>query len=284
MKKILKETSRLRFKVVILIVLLVQLSIATFYHMNEEASVQAQLAFIKNPSAHTVPQVAIAYGHLFASLILIILLCLGYFYETRLRIQLQDSYEKAELIALKAQIQPHFLFNTLNTIIYQIREDPEKASDLVRELSDLYRYILRSSNVEVITLEQELDFVQKYLAIEKVRFGERLAFEINIPVEWRKREVPVLILQPIVENAVQHALKETLDRGIIRITATLQPTKETLTVEDNGIGMTEFTLANIHQNSGHGLRNVNERWSLVTGNSIRIESTRKTGTRVMLDF
>ncbi|MCP4756111.1 MAG: hypothetical protein GY866_35055 [Proteobacteria bacterium] len=280
----MKKTSRVRLRIVILIVLAIQLSVGAFYHLNEEASVLAQLAFINNPSAHTVPQVVIAYGHLLASFSLIIILFFGYFYETRQRIRLQNSFEKAELTALKARVQPHFLFNTLNTIVYQIRENPGKASDMVRGLADLYRYILQSSNVEFIPLEHELDFIRKYLAIEKVRFGERLRFEIDVPVEWLKREIPTLILQPIVENAVQYGLKDTIEGGVIKIAAAPNSTKETLTVEDNGTGMTEYTLINIHQSSGHGLRNVNERWSLVTGNSIRIESTRKKGTRVMLDW
>ncbi len=283
-KTSIAQLSRIRLRIIIFVILVVQLLAAGYYHTNQEASVLAQLSLIKGSGFNSIHLVFTAYGHLFASLMLILILFFGYHYEIRQRVRLQASVEKAELTALKAQIQPHFLFNALNTIIYQIRENPEIASDTVRELADLYRYILQASNVEINSLDQELTFIKKYLAIEKSRFGDRLAFEIDVPRDWLKRNVPTLILQPLVENAVQHGLADKLQPGKIIITSEKSKSKETLLVTDNGIGLSQVDLGNIDQNSGVGLRNANERWSILTGNRLRIESVRHQGTRILLDW
>ncbi len=283
-KTSIAKLSRIRLRIIIFIILVIQLLAAGYYHFNYEASILAQLTLIKGSGFNSIHLVFIAYGHLIASLMLILILFFGYHTEIRQRVRLQASVEKAELTALKAQIQPHFLFNALNTIIYQIRENPDIASDTVRELADLYRYILQASNVEINSLDQELAFIKKYLAIEKSRFDDRLAFEIDVPQDWLKRDVPTLILQPLVENAVQHGLADKLQPGKIIITSDKSSSKETLLVMDNGIGLSQLDLGNIDQNPGVGIRNANERWSILTGNPLRIESLRHQGTRILLDW
>ena len=283
-KTAIAQLSRIRLRIIIFVILIIQLVAAGYYHTNSEASIQAQLSLIKGSGFNSIHLVFIAYGHLIASLMLILILFIGYHYEIRQRVRLQASVEKSELIALKAQIQPHFLFNTLNTIIYQIRENPEMAADTVRELADLYRYILQASNLEINSLDQELTFIKKYLAIEKSRFEERLTFEIDVPQNWSMRNVPTLILQPLVENAIKHGLADSLQPGKIIITSEKSSSKETLLVMDNGMGLSQIELDNIDQSAGVGLRNVSERWRILTGNRLRIESVRHQGTRILLDW
>ncbi len=288
LKLIVKRLAHTKFRVLIFVVIIIQIVAAVFYHMNEEISIMARLSIIRGSGFtsdfESVHLFIFGYGHLFATLLLILILLFGYHYEIRQKALLQASVQKAELMALKAQIQPHFLFNTLNTIVYQIREAPEKASDTVRELADLYHYILQASNTDMNSLEQEIAFVKKYLDIEKSRFGERLVYDIDIPKNWLTRSVPTLILQPLVENAIKHGLADRLQTGFITITFEKNTTKEILVVEDNGIGIKEADLLTIDQIPGIGLKNVNERWTILTGNQLRIESTRHHGTRILLDW
>ncbi len=217
-------------------------------------------------------------------LLIIITIIIGYFYEARQRTLLKSSLQHAELMALKARIQPHFLFNTLNTIIYLIRENETKAIDTTRRLADLYRFILKSSESPTNSLKEELECVERYLLIEQERFGGRLQFEIKLPDEWMTRDVPSLILQPLIENCINHGLADYTDKGKIEITLEKKQTKISLVVTDNGIGIGALKLKNLLRSEGHGLKNVNERWNLFTGNPLRIESELDRGTRCFLDW
>lgn len=122
----------------------------------------------------------------------------------------------ARLAELQARIRPHFLFNTLNSAIALVRDEPAKAEHLLEDLSELFRYALTSSQ-EAVPLREELDLAERYLAIEKVRFGDRLKLEWSIDDQSLEAKLPPLILQPLVENAVKHGVEPSASGATIRI-------------------------------------------------------------------
>ena len=146
---------------------------------------------------------------------------------------------EAQLSALRAQINPHFLFNALTTIGYLIQTAPEKAFSTLMRLTQLLRGVLRSTG-EFSPLREELKLIDSYLEIEHARFEERLEININVPKELEEIRVPSLILQPLVENAIKHGISKTKQGGKVEIFAKLQPQKDNvllvLTVTDSGAG------------------------------------------------
>jgi len=148
-------------------------------------------------------------------------------YERQREMRIQDQYK-----LLTAQINPHFLYNTLTTIGHIIDKQPKRARDLLHHLSDFFRKNLETSS-DTTTLAHELEHVESYLEIEKARFEERLQVEINIPGHLLDQVIPVFTLQPMVENAIKHGTSELLDIGIIKIDCTEYDDSYTLSVEDN---------------------------------------------------
>jgi two-component system sensor histidine kinase AlgZ len=129
---------------------------------------------------------------------------------------------EAELRAFKAQVDPHFLFNSLNAVASMCGSRPMEAREMAQRLADFFRLILRLGALERITLADEIDLVQRYLAIEKVRFGERLSIHIDVSEDASRCMVPPLLLQPLVENAVRHGVASMVEGGMIEIVATLE--------------------------------------------------------------
>ncbi len=164
---------------------------------------------------------------------------------------------RARLQALQAQIRPHFLFNTLNTIAALIRSDPKRARSLVSKLANLYRQLLRPIE-RPVPLGDELAQVQAYLEIEHARFGERLRVAVDVPTELRSCRVPPLVLQPLVENAIKHGLASLPEGGTVLVEARQQGPELLLRVSDDGVGYDD-------QPFGTGLSNVAERLALLPG-------------------
>jgi len=129
---------------------------------------------------------------------------------------------EAELRAFKAQVDPHFLFNSLNAVASMCGSRPLEAREMAQRLADFFRLLLRLGALERITLAEEIDLVQRYLAIEQVRFGERLTTHISVDEAAARCMVPPLLLQPLVENAVRHGVASMVEGGTIDITATLE--------------------------------------------------------------
>ncbi|MEZ5307761.1 MAG: histidine kinase [Pyrinomonadaceae bacterium] len=168
--------------------------------------------------------------------------------------ELSRMKTEAELTALRAQLNPHFLFNALNTIGYLIRSAPEKASGTLLRLTNLLRTTL-SDKQRLSTLRQEMTLVEDYLEIEKTRFEERLSVQIDVTEEALKARVPSLVVQPIVENAIKHGISQNEEGGVVRIEGKVHPNKGTLEVvvsntEGNG-GMAKGT--------GIGIENIRKR-------------------------
>ena len=151
---------------------------------------------------------------------------------------LESNLANARLNALRAQLQPHFLFNSLNAIAALLRRDPRLAEATLLSLSELLRLALSHSEKQEILLREELSFVQRYLEIQRTRFGDKLQIEQTIEPESLDCLVPALLLQPLVENALRHGLEPTEHSGIVRLSANRQDGNLVLTVEDNGVGLT----------------------------------------------
>ncbi len=180
-----------------------------------------------------------------------------------------ERYE-ARLQALRAQINPHFLFNAFNSIAALIRTRPDEAETVVEDLSDLFRYTLQASKNDVTPLGKELTAVQRYLAVEKARFRDRLVVEVDVPEALRRVSIPSMTLQPLVENAVKHGAGQTQDLCTVTIAA--QRTNDTLVlrVTDTGPGFDTETLESALE-KGSGLANVRERLQLFFGDAARME-------------
>jgi signal transduction histidine kinase len=199
---------------------------------------------------------------------------------------------QAELRALRAQINPHFLFNALNTIRYFVRIDPEAARRLLLNLSEVFQRALRSG--EFVPLQDELSYVEAYLALEQARLDRRLRVEWLPPVEalrkspLREQLVPTLILQPIVENAIVHGVSKKPEGGTVRIRAGQSDGILVLQVADDGPGMAPERLAEVLDpnwaGKSIGLRNVDGRLRALYGEAYRlaVESSVGQGTAVRI--
>ncbi len=192
---------------------------------------------------------------------------------------LQSLATQAELRALKAQINPHFLFNTLNTIAALIHTDPALAETMVERLAEMLRYVLASTERGMSPLAAELAFVDSYLEIEQARFGHRLRVTREIAPEALQVTVPSLILQPLVENAVRHGQG---DDGSIDLTirALLQGNEIRIAIADRGPGIPPGY--KIGSGPGRGLRNVDERLQKTYGCGLEVERNESRGAVVMV--
>jgi len=150
--------------------------------------------------------------------------------------ELEAMLASAKLQALRMQINPHFLFNTLNSIAALLYVNPRAADEMLGDLSELLRRSLESMEEQEISLAQELEFIGAYLSIEQKRFGERLRVEQSVPDELRKALLPALILQPLVENAIRHGIEPQRGPGLISIEAKKEDQHLHLIVRDNGRG------------------------------------------------
>lgn len=193
---------------------------------------------------------------------------------------------EAQLAALRAQINPHFLFNTLTTIGYLIQSSPEKALSTLIRLTELLRAVLRSTD-EFIPLSDEIKLVQTYLDIEKARFEERLQTCIEVPADLERIKIPSLILQPLVENAIKHGISKSKTGGEVKISAKriIQNSQDflLLTVSDNGYGFDESDLRKSGR-KGIGLANIEQRLkNYYKGKAeLRIETKKQVGTKAQI--
>jgi signal transduction histidine kinase len=153
--------------------------------------------------------------------------------------RLQTELARAQLQALKIQLHPHFLFNTLHTISALVHEDPERADRTIARLSELLRLFLATSTIHEVTLGEEMRILDLYLEIERTRFEDRLSVHYDVPAELRDSMVPNLVLQPIVENAIRHGVGRRSGAGWISITAERYGETLVLRVTDNGEGLKE---------------------------------------------
>lgn len=198
--------------------------------------------------------------------------------------RLAEQLSRAQLSALRQQIEPHFLFNALNAVSALVREgrNPE-AVRMIAGLGDLLRRSLDDSGRQEVRLGEELEFLGKYLEIQKVRFADRLQVEWRVPEELRTARVPVLILQPLVENAVKHGIGRTAEGGRIRVQAARSNGHLSLEIYNDGPPLPEETAA---PGAGIGLSNVRSRLQTLYGDSfeLRLRNEGARGVQALLSI
>ena len=200
----------------------------------------------------------------------------------------KQALAKAEVRMLRAQISPHFLYNALNSISSLIRTDPERARELLQEFADFTRYSFRTSG-QFTTLAEELRNIDRYLTIQAQRYADRLRVRIKIAPEVLSVVVPFLVLQPLVENAVQHGLSPKPGGGTITVVAQDNGNEALISVEDDGVGMDAdrlfADLRDAHKTGSHvGIGNINQRMRSVFGDeyALMAETAPGAGMKVIL--
>ncbi len=184
-------------------------------------------------------------------------------HETRAR-ELSLAASRSELKALRAQINPHFLFNALNAIAGLIHKDPARADETLEQLAEIFRYTLRGSETEWAVLSEELDFVRSYLEVERARFGRRLEVSVSAPPDVAAARLPTMLVQTLVENAVKHGVAVVRGPARIEVEARTEDGALVVEVRDSGPGFetpdpAAHRPAPTARRSGYGLRNVRER-------------------------
>jgi two-component system LytT family sensor kinase len=229
------------------------------------------------------------YNGILSSLILYsAILATGYVLESKERLafeqtktaRLNEQLSKAQLDALRRQIEPHFLFNTLNAVAGMVREKRNDAAvSMIVGLSDFLRRVLEDSTLQQVPLEEEMEFAHKYLEIQKVRFAERLQLSVDVPRELYSAQVPSLILQPIVENAVKHGIAKRAQGGEIRIAASRSNGILTLSVYNDGPGL---PVGSETTRSGIGISNMRTRLRSLYGDAFELNMQNQSSKGVMV--
>lgn len=214
----------------------------------------------------------------FSGVIVLVVGTLIYFYyaqkgrmETRLKEKEMDMAKmmhlktQAELQTLQSKINPHFLYNSLNSIASLIHEDADKAEDMTLKLSKLFRYSINSQQENMATVSDEIEIVNTYLDIEKVRFGDRINFIIKVTPEVAGLYIPRFLIQPLVENALKHGLNNKADNGLLQIEINREEEDIAITISDNGKPFPDDI------NMGYGLQSTYDKLGLLYGDACRIQ-------------
>ncbi|MEM6395091.1 MAG: histidine kinase [Bacteroidota bacterium] len=195
--------------------------------------------------------------------------------------ELRQAALKSELSAIKAQLNPHFLYNVFNTINASLPPEQENTRNMIAKLSDLFRYQLRASRHELVPLKDELEFVEKYLELEKKRFGDRLKINVQVAAELMEELIPPMILQPIVENAVKHGLSSLVEGGQLDISILRQDGKLFFRVSDTGVGVADKTQL---LDKGVGLSNTELRLQKMYKSSLQFLDNQPKGLTVQFSL
>ena len=193
---------------------------------------------------------------------------------------LKTMAKEAELKALQTQINPHFLFNALHTTSFFVRKDPNKAREIIIDLSTYLRYNLENS-CKLVPLEMELEQVKAYFNIEKARFGDKISLNIDVDENIKNISIPSLIIQPLVENSIKHGLLKKREGGFGNIIAKKENKGCLITIEDNGVGIDQKIIDNLDDriDKNIGLKNVHNRIKLIYGKGLVVEKL-ETGTKI----
>ena len=183
--------------------------------------------------------------------------------------RLSGELSRAQLAALRQQIEPHFMFNTLHSITGLVRDQQNEAAvSMIVGLSEFLRRALEDSHRSQVTLEEEVDYLKRYLDIQKVRFGDRLQVNVDIPAELRRARVPSLLLQPLVENAVKHGIAKRATGGVVRVTGARVDGKLCLRIYNDGPDLSEVGRVS---GAGVGISNLRTRLAILHGNESELK-------------
>jgi two-component system LytT family sensor kinase len=197
----------------------------------------------------------------------------------RMEGHLSRQLVEAELRALRSQVNPHFLFNSLNTIASLIPSEPEKAEKMTVRLGSIFRYVLIHANRPFSSVDEEVEFLRTFLEIEQIRFGERLSVAFEVDPAAEHLIIPSLILQPLVENAIKHGVAPKIGRSRISITAKCADNMLHVDIEDDGVGLRQsdtsdgLLFARMTNGTGIGLQNIRERLSTLYGEAATLTLT-----------
>lgn len=189
--------------------------------------------------------------------------------------QLQQLKTKAELQSLQARINPHFLYNALNSIASLVHEDPDNAEKMVLLLSDLFRYSLNTKDEDFTDLQTEMNMASTYLQIEKIRFGENLSYDIEIEESCQSRQIPRFLIQPLVENAVKHGTSK-VQKGHIKVSVGCKDNEMQINVHDNGPDFPDGL------NPNYGLKSTMGKLNLLFPNRYELEFFNGADKRVSI--
>lgn len=199
----------------------------------------------------------------------------------RYEIELKNSALKSELSAIKAQLNPHFLYNVFNSINASVPKEMEGTREMIAQLSDLFRYQLKASREDYVTLEEELEFVNNYLKLEQMRFEDRLQINIDVPSNLLSRKIPPMILQPLVENSVKHGISPLLNGGRIDIIVKENEDKLIFEINDTGVGVADKDEI---FNLGVGLGNTQKRLQKMYQSTLKISDNLPTGLKIRFEI
>ncbi|GAB3503557.1 histidine kinase [Spirosoma knui] len=195
-------------------------------------------------------------------------------------VQLRELALKSELSALKAQLNPHFLYNVFNTISASVPPAQERTRELLAELADLFRYQLQASKSDVVSVRDEVAFVKKYLDLEKARFGDRLRIRFDIADNVLDSPIPPMLLQPLVENSVRHGIASLIEGGEIQISIQHQNGQLSVEIADTGVGLNGSSADGM----GVGLANTRMRLSKMYGSELTVVPNNPHGVRVQFSI
>ncbi|MBF5041980.1 hypothetical protein FGE12_06210 [Aggregicoccus sp. 17bor-14] len=207
--------------------------------------------------------------------------------------QLQEQLMRAQLHTLRMQLQPHFLFNTLNSIAALVEEDVRAGQQMIAHLSDFFRLTLESTRQQEVTLRDELTLIGHYLDLEKMRFGDRLQVSLDVAPEALDALVPSFILQPLVENAIRHGIQPAIEGGTVQVVGRVEGERVHLEVRDDGVGLAApasagARLGPARRSTGVGLSNTRQRLAQRFGEPpeqlLEVRARTPRGTCVTLRF
>lgn len=195
--------------------------------------------------------------------------------------QLRQAYLESELAAIKAQLNPHFLYNTFNAISASVPPEMENTREMIAKLADLFRYQLKATKENYVKLESELEFIENYLSLEKNRFGSRLQTKIEVSDSLLSQMIPPMILQPIVENSVKHGISPKIEGGEILIKIEQIDQNLRFEVSDTGVGCLNFDEL---IGKGVGLTNTQLRLEKMFGKQLYFENNIPYGLKVWFEI
>ncbi|AQG80585.1 sensor histidine kinase [Spirosoma montaniterrae] len=195
-------------------------------------------------------------------------------------VELRELAVKSELSALKAQLNPHFLYNVFNTISATVPPAQEHTRELLADLADLFRYQLQASRTDLVTVADEIAFVRKYLDLEKARFGDRLRVYFDVSDDVLNQPMPPMLLQPLIENSVRHGIAPLIDGGDVLIKIDRQNGHLAVEVADTGVGLNGSAISG----NGVGLANTRMRLSKMYGHELHISPVQPHGLRVQFEI
>ena len=208
-----------------------------------------------------------------------------YYFMSKIRLQEKNKYEtdslKYELKAIKAQLNPHFLYNVFNTINASIPRENEVTREMIADLSDLLRYQLKASEVDKIVLKDEIESIKTYLRLEKMRFNERLEIQYDIDDKLLNAIIPPMLIQPLIENAIKHGVSKKQEGGMVKLSVKKVNSDIQITIEDTGVGLKTIEDA---FSKGFGLRHTKKRLEKFYQSKLSIENNTPSGLIVKFNL